>query len=210
MVRLGPAIDAIIKRHDYPEPVSRLLAEAATLAVLLGASLKLEGRFQLQTKTSGPVGMLLVDFDAPSNLRALARFDAAALAALPASAGAGALLGDGYLAFTVDPGGDLSRYQGVVALEGQDLQEAAHSYFERSEQIPTLVRLAVGQSVTPGGVEWRAGGLLAQFLPDSPERLRRADLDPGDAPPGTSPTIRPRTTNGSRPSRARRRPRTTS
>ena len=173
MVRLGPAIDAILKRHDYPEPVSRLLGEAATLAVLLGASLKLEGRFQLQTKTAGPVGMLLVDFDAPSNLRALARFDAAALAALPASAGAGALLGEGYLAFTVDPGGDLSRYQGVVALEGQDLQEAAHGYFERSEQIPTLVRLAVGQSVTPGGVEWRAGGLLAQFLPDSPERRRQ-------------------------------------
>ena len=154
--------------------------------MLLGASLKLEGRFQLQTKTAGPVGMLLVDFDAPSNLRALARFDAAALAALPASAGAGALLGDGYLAFTVDPGGDLSRYQGVVALEGQDLQEAAHAYFDRSEQIPTLVRLAVGQSVTPGGVEWRAGGLLTQFLPDSPERLRRADLDPGDAPPGAA------------------------
>ena len=103
VVRLGPAIDAIIKRHDYPEPVSRLLAEAATLAVLLGASLKLEGRFQLQTKTAGPVGMLLVDFDAPSNLRALARFDAAALAALPASAGAGALLGEGYLAFTSIP-----------------------------------------------------------------------------------------------------------
>ncbi len=127
VVRLGPAIDAILKRHDYPEPVSRLLAEAATLAVLLGSSLKLEGRFQLQTKTDGPVGMLLVDFDAPSSLRALARFDAASVAALPAGAGAGALLGEGYLAFTVDPGGDLSRYQGVVALEGQDLQAAAHS-----------------------------------------------------------------------------------
>lgn len=187
VVRLGPAIDAIIKRHDYPEPVSRLLAEAATLAVLLGSSLKLEGRFQLQTKSAGPVTMLLVDFDAPSNLRALARFDAAAVAALPAGVGAGALLGEGYLAFTVDPGGDLSRYQGVVALEGQGLQEAAHAYFERSEQIPTLARLAVGQSVSPNGVAWRAGGLLAQFLPDSPERRRRADLDPGDAPPGTTP-----------------------
>jgi len=184
LVRLGPAIDAILKRHDYPDPVGRLLAEAATLAVLLGASLKLEGRFQLQTKTAGPVGMLLVDFDAPSNLRALARFDAAALAALPPSPSGGALLGKGYLAFTVDPGGDLSRYQGVVALEGQDLQAAAHDYFERSEQIPTYVRLAVGQSVTPRGVEWRAGGLLAQFLPDSPERRRQADWHPGDAPPG--------------------------
>jgi len=186
VVRLGPAIDAILKRHDYPEPVSRLLAEAATLAVLLGSSLKLEGRFQLQTKTAGPVTMLLVDFDAPSNLRALARFDAAAVAALPAGAGGGALLGDGYLAFTVDPGGDLSRYQGVVALEGQSLQEAAHAYFERSEQIPTLARLAVGQSVSAGGAAWRAGGLLAQFLPDSPERRRQADWHPGDAPPGAT------------------------
>jgi len=57
--------------------------------------------------------------------------------------------------------------------------------------------------VTLGGVEWRAGGLLAQFLPDSPERLRRADLDPGDAPLERPSTIRPKTTNGSRPSRAR-------
>ena len=75
LVRLGPAVDHLLKRHDYPEPVSKLVAEAVTLAALLGSTLKLEGRFQLQTKTDGPVSMLLVDFDAPSNLRALARFD---------------------------------------------------------------------------------------------------------------------------------------
>jgi molecular chaperone Hsp33 len=154
--------------------------------VLLGSSLKLEGQFQLQTKTNGPLNMLLVDFDAPSNLRALARFDEEALAARTAAGETGNLLGEGYLAFTIDPGGDMSRYQGVVALEGQSLEQAAHAYFERSEQIPTLVRLAVGQSVTPAGVEWRAGGLLTQFLPDSPERRRQADFDPGDAPEGTA------------------------
>ena len=54
----------------------------------------------------------------------------------------------------------------------------------RSEQIPTLVRLAVGESLTPTGAQWRAGGLMAQFLPESPARRRQADLDPGDAPPG--------------------------
>src|ERR1700739_1955458 len=75
LVRLGPAIDQLLKRHDYPEPVSRLVAEAATLAALLGSTLKTSGRFQLQTKSDGPVTMLLVDFDAPSNLRALARFE---------------------------------------------------------------------------------------------------------------------------------------
>jgi len=187
LVRLGAAIDAILKRHAYPEPVGRVVGEAAALAVLLGSTLKLEGRFQLQTKTEGPLHMLVVDFDAPSNLRALARFDAAALARRIASGGEDDVLGEGTLAFTIDPGGDLSRYQGVIALEGQGLEHAAHAYFERSEQIPTLVRLAVGQSVTSRGVEWRAGGLLAQFLPDSPERRRHVDFDPGDAPEGAAP-----------------------
>jgi molecular chaperone Hsp33 len=182
LVRLGPAIDAILKRHAYPEPVGKVVGEAAALAVLLGSTLKLEGRFQLQTKTDGALSMLVVDFDAPSNLRALARFDEKALASR--SGGGGDILGSGHLAFTIDVGERASRHQGVIALEGQGLERAAHVYFERSEQIPTLVRLAVGQSVTPEGVEWRAGGLLVQFLPDSPERRRHVDFDPGDGPPG--------------------------
>jgi molecular chaperone Hsp33 len=40
--------------------------------------------------------------------------------------------------------------------------------------------------VTSAGAQWRVGGFLMQFLPDSPERRRRADLDPGDAPPGVA------------------------
>ncbi len=179
VARLGPALDAIIRRHDYPAPVARLVGEAVALAVLLGATLKMEGRFQLQTKTDGPVNMIVVDFDAPSNIRALARFDEKKLAEAK-----GDLMGAGHLAFTIDPGGDLSRYQGVIALEGQGFEAAAHSYFDRSEQIPTLVRLAAGQSLTPQGEQWRSGGLLAQFLPAASEARRKADLDPGDAPPG--------------------------
>ncbi len=184
VVRLGPAIDAILKRHAYPSPVARIVGEAAALTVLLGSALKIEGSFQLQTKTNGPLNMLIVDFDAPSNLRALARFDADKIAAASEQARSGDLLGDGHLAFTVDPGAGLSRYQGVIPLDGQGLEAAAHQYFQRSEQIPTLVRLAVGEVVTPDAVHWRAGGLMAQYLPDSPERRRQADLDPGDAPEG--------------------------
>ncbi|RBP02332.1 molecular chaperone Hsp33 [Roseiarcus fermentans] len=183
LVRLGPAIHAVLERHGYPEPVSKLLAEAATLAILLGSTLKEEGRFQLQTKSDGPVSMLLVDFDAPSNVRALARFDRARVAR---AASGDDLVGHGHLAFTIDPGGDLSRYQGVVALEGLGLEAAAHSYFERSEQIPTLVRLAVGETVTAAGRSWRAGGLIVQHLPSAGPG-RRADFHPGDAPEGTEP-----------------------
>jgi molecular chaperone Hsp33 len=179
VVRLGPAIDEMLKRHAYPEPVSRLVGEAVSLAALLGSTLKLDGRFQLQTKSDGPVNMLLVDFDAPSNLRALARFDRERV---EAAAQGDDLLGTGHMAFTIDPGGDMTRYQGVIALEGQSLEEAAHDYFERSEQIPTLVRLAVGETVTPGVRGWRAGGLIVQYLPSSSQR--RPDFHPGDAPEG--------------------------
>ena len=107
----------------------------------------------------------------------------------------GQLLGRGHLAMTIDQGPDMSRYQGLVPLEGHDLEHAAHEYFLRSEQIPTRVRLAVAEEFRGGenGARrrWRAGGILLQFLPKSPERARQPDLDPGDAPPGTEPYAPP-------------------
>ena len=89
----------------------------------------------------------------------------------------------------------MSRYQGLVALDGGDLEAAAHEYFQRSEQIPTRVRLAVAEEFRagPDGLRrrWRAGGILLQFLPKSPERMRQPDLDPGDAPEGMAPHVVP-------------------
>ena len=193
VVRLGPAIDTILSAHDYPAPVAKLVGEAIVLTVLLGSALKFEGRFILQTQSDGPVRMLVVDFTTPGKVRACANFDAERVAGAVASGTAdpGALLGRGHLAMTIDQGPDMSRYQGLVALEGKDLEHAAHEYFLRSEQIPTRVRLAVGEelSARAGGTRhrWRAGGVLLQFLPKSPERARQPDLDPGDAPKGTAP-----------------------
>ncbi len=193
LARLGPALDAILTRHAYPEPVALLLGEAAALTVLLGTALKFDGRFQLQARTDGVVDMVVVDFDAPDRLRAFARFDAARLADLESGDESGkqggkdcaaALLGRGHLAFTIEQGAEVARYQGVAPIEGGSLEEAAQVYFRQSEQIPTFIRLAAGQVVTPAGASWRAGGLLAQFLPHSPERRRMADLHPGDAPEG--------------------------
>ena len=157
------------------------------LTTLLGSSLKFEGRFILQTQTDGPVSFLIVDFQAPDRLRAYARFDATRL---EPGLDSGALLGRGHLAMTIDQGADTSRYQGLVALEGGTLEDAAHEYFLRSEQIPTRVRLAVGEEWRGGEGpkrRWRAGGILLQFLPKSPERMRQADLHPGDAPEGVVP-----------------------
>ncbi len=197
IVRLGPAVDTILTSHDYPAPVAKLLGEAIVLTVMLGSSLKFDGRFILQTQSDGPVRMLVVDFTSPGRVRACARFDAERVAAAIAAAAAepGKLLGHGHLAMTIDQGPEMSRYQGLVPLEGGDLERAAHEYFSRSEQIPTRVRLAVAEEFLAGenGARrhWRAGGILLQFLPNSAERARQADLDPGDAPPGTAPHVLP-------------------
>ena len=190
VVRLAPAVDEILARHDYPAPVAKLLGEAVVLTCLLGSSLKFEGRFILQTQTDGPVRMLIVDFVTPDRVRACARFDRARVDAAIAEGQTtvGTLLGHGHLAMTIDRGPDMNRYQGLVALEGGSLEDAAHEYFLRSEQIPTRVRLAVAEELRRGadgaGHRWRAGGLLLQFLPKAQERMRQADLDPGDAPEG--------------------------
>jgi molecular chaperone Hsp33 len=191
VVRLGPALDHILHAHNYPAPVSRLLGEAVTLTVLLGTSLKFEGRFILQTQTDGPVRMLVVDFTSPDAVRACARFDAAQVSAAVEAGhdSPGALLGHGHLAMTIDQGPDMSRYQGLVALNGGTLEDAAHEYFLRSEQIPTRVRLAVGEELRGGEGprhRWRGGGILLQFLPKATERMRGPDLDPGDAPEGAA------------------------
>jgi molecular chaperone Hsp33 len=189
IVRLGPAVDAILARHGYPDTVSALLAEAITLAVLLGSALKVEGRFILQTQGDGPVGLLVVDFGMPDSIRACATFDADRVAALEAAgeATSGALLGTGHLAMTIDAGTHTNRYQGVVPLDGGSLEEAAHIYFRQSEQIPTAVRLAAARAFRGGGADrafhWRAGGVIVQHLPDSGPR-RAPDLPPGDAPEG--------------------------
>ena len=190
VIRLGPLVDDILCRRDYPLPVAKLLGEAIVLTIMLGSMVKIEGRLILQTQSDGPVRMLVVDFNAPDKVRAYARFDAARVkqASTSGEPDAGALLGKGHLAMTIDQGPETNRYQGLVALDGGDLESAAHQYFAQSEQIPTRVRLAVAEEFRAGGVRrWRAGGMLLQFLPRAPERRRVADIHPGDAPPGTQP-----------------------
>jgi molecular chaperone Hsp33 len=191
VVRLGPALDDILSRHAYPAAISKLLGEAIVLTVLLGSALKFEGRFILQTKTDGPVRMLVADYRSPGRVRACAQFDPAAIGGTQATSAE--LLGRGHLAMTIDRGQAMNRYQGVVALAGGNLEDAAHEYFLRSEQIPTRVRLAVAEelSASAGGMRhrWRAGGMLLQFLPREAERMRGPDLDPGDAPEGWAPEV---------------------
>ncbi|QCI98855.1 Hsp33 family molecular chaperone [Agrobacterium larrymoorei] len=191
-VQVGPLLNAILQRHEYPPVVARLLAEALVLTALIGTSLKFSGKLTVQTKGDGPVDLLVADFSAPQNMRAYARFDEERLAEATAAGQTSPeqLLGTGILAFTIDQGMGMQPYQGIVPLDGSSLEEIAGVYFRQSEQLPTRVRLGVAEFFDRDAEGkprhgWRAGGLIAQFLPQAPERLRNRDLHGGDGDEGT-------------------------
>lgn len=170
LARLGEVTDKILKAHDYPEPVSHFLGEMIALAALVGTSLKFDGKLILQTKSDGPISLMVVDYSSPKSIRAYAGFDAGRVSEMsdqPLSADD--WLGEGVMALTIDQGSEMDRYQGIVALEGGSLGAAAEQYFFQSEQIPSLVRLHVAKHFDAtgdhdGNWHWRAGGLMVQYL----------------------------------------------
>ncbi len=185
IVRLGAVIDDILSRHDYPEPVSALVAESVALTALLGTALKFNGKFILQTKTQGPVQMLVADFVSPGGVRGCAKFSKPRIDELKKT-DQKHLLGEGILGMTVDQGADMERYQGIVQLGDSTLADAAHTYFHRSEQIPTRLRVAAGPLLARGEKQthWRAGAILVQHLPSeggsSPLPEMQGDVPEGD------------------------------
>lgn len=164
LVRLGPALNRIMAAHDYPPVAERLLAEALVLTVLLGSTLKDErSQLTLQAQTGGGAVELLVCDYRGSELRGYMKFDAERLAGIGPDPSLFALFGEGFLAITFDHALTGERYQGIVPLEGASIGEAAEHYFEQSEQIPSLIRLAARRDPEAGCV---AGGLLLQHLPE--------------------------------------------
>lgn len=166
LVRLGPAVDAILTRHAYPDPVAHMLGEALALAAALAGGLKYDGVFTLQTKGDGAITMMVADVTSSGDLRGYAQFAADRLERARELAGGGdlsvpRLMGAGHLAFTVDQGPHTERYQGIVELTGATLADCVHHYFQQSEQIGTAVKLACGHG--PEG--WRAAALVVQQMP---------------------------------------------
>ncbi|MFN4176009.1 Hsp33 family molecular chaperone [Phenylobacterium sp.] len=174
VARMGPAIDEILRGHDYPEPVANLLGEACALAALVGSNLKFDGRLIVEARGSGPVRYVVADYDTSGGLRGYCRYDADEVESASHGfqrPGARSLLGDGVFIMTVDLGSDMDRYQGITAIEGETLALCAEQYFAQSEQTPTRVRLAVGQTANgEGGEAWRAGGFLIQYIAEDEAR----------------------------------------
>lgn len=184
IVRLGAVIDDILSRHDYPEPVSALVAESVALTAMLGTALKFDGKFIVQTKTTGPVQMIVADFVSPGGVRGCAKFSQSRIDELK-KPDQKQLLGEGILGMTVDQGADMERYQGIVPLGSSTLADAAHTYFQQSEQIPTRLRVAAGPLLARGEKQthWRAGAILVQHLPAEGGSSPLPEMQ-GDAPAG--------------------------
>lgn len=177
VVRLGPLVDRVLTQHNYPEPVSRMLGEALALTAMIGSALKFKGRFTFQTQGKGPVNLLVADYETPDDehtfgrLRGYAQMDETRLGESIAAGRTSTadLLGEGYLALTIDQGAEMERYQGIVALDPAGLSASAHEYFASSEQIATRIHLAAGplfQRAPDGQAEttWRAGAIMIQHI----------------------------------------------
>ncbi|MBU3993588.1 MAG: Hsp33 family molecular chaperone HslO [Alphaproteobacteria bacterium] len=172
-VRLGPVLDTVLAAHDYPPAIRHLLAEALVLAALIGSLLKDEdSQLTIQAQTEGGIIDLLACDYRTGELRGYVRHDQDRLAALGANPSLFALFGKGYLAVTFDLAATGQRYQGIVPLEGDSLAEACERYFGQSEQVPTLLRVAI-RSDADGCI---AGGILVQHLPEGEEGGERLDV----------------------------------
>ncbi len=168
VARLDGVLDGILMQHDYPLNVEALVAEMALLTALIGQTIKLRWKLQLQVQSDGPVRMIATDYygpteeGEPARIRAYASYDADRLTdGAPFNQ-----VGEGYFAVMIDQGNDMTPYQGITPLTGTSLSDCAQSYFAQSEQIPTRFSLSFGRATEPGkGEHWRAGGVMLQHMP---------------------------------------------
>ena len=159
LVRLHELNNEILNQHVYPDPVAKVLAELLAVGAALSNLLKYKGVFTLQTKTSGPVNLVVIDVTHQGNIRGYAQYKPQEILQ---TGNFKDLIGKGYLAFTVDQGLKIERYQGIVALEHETISQALEHYFNQSEQLETKIFIA--SEKTESGT-WKSSLLLLQQMP---------------------------------------------
>lgn len=156
-VRLDDSWRQIRGHGDYPEAAAELLGEACTAAALFTGHTKVDGRLSIQLRSSGTLRTLFAECTAAGTLRGIARLEDGATP----SRDLRQLGNDALLAITIENPAVGSRepvrYQGMVALDADNLADAFEGYFVQSEQLPTRLLLAAG--------ERHAAGLMLQKLP---------------------------------------------
>jgi len=151
-VQLDASWKAILERYHYPESVGTQLGQAIAATLLLSATIKFDGSLILQSQSQGPLSTLVAQATHQRTVRGLARWKGDVPAGtLPE------VFGPGQIAITIT-NHNKERYQGIVALEGDNLSQALEGYFKNSEQLASRFWLAADNS--------RAAGLFLQELPN--------------------------------------------
>ena len=156
-VRLSDSWREILS-HGRPGPAAaRLLGEACAATALFTGHIKIDGRLSVQLRSQSTLRTLFAECTSAGTLRGIAQVEDGH----DAPADLSQLGDDALLAITIEnPGLDPrepQRYQSLVALQGNGLDEAFESYFRHSEQLPTRLLLATNGE--------HAAGLLLQKLP---------------------------------------------
>ncbi len=157
-VHVGTGIEPMFAWRHYPEGVRRLLSEALAATPLLAADLPAGARLNLQFQGRGALKLLVTQINSELELRGMAKFEGAASGDGQPPADFQQLMGGGTLACLLErkAGGD--NYQASVEIVGESLADSLQVYFQRSEQLSTLIRLAAGPE--------KLTGLMLQRLPE--------------------------------------------
>ena len=150
-VVLKHVLDDLLASHAYGAGVRVLLGQFAVSAVMIANNLKFDGKVVLQGRSDGPLSLIMVECSSSGEVRGLARGDLDA-PERPLSEH----LPQGILTLTVEP--DVGkRYQGIIAVQRDELADVLSDYFQQSEQLATKFWLSTRAD--------SAAGLMLQQLP---------------------------------------------
>ena len=178
--KLGKLPTEVIGKHKYPGPVSKLVSESLALGATLAGALKFDGVFTFQIQGDGPVSLVVVDVSTKDEgnsfeLRSYAQYRSDRIVSSDLNS-ARDLLGEGYMALTVDQGSNTERYQGLVELVGDSLDEFTQHYFKQSQQMDAAIMLCSELDQVSGG--WRASCIMLQRVAEENcEKLSSSNVD---------------------------------
>jgi len=180
IVRLGPAVNEILKKHNYPDHVSKLMGETLSFTAMIGSLMKYDGILTTQIKGGGPFRVLVSNFyksdhNMGGDIRGYASFDDV----MKEGDSLEDMFGEkGYLAITIEQGQFMEHYQGIVKLEGENLTSATIEYFRSSEQLPTKVMLACEKDQNG---YWQAAAIMIQhYARTAEDEQARDDVETED------------------------------
>jgi len=169
-VRLDQSWRTILERRAYPPAVRQILGDTLAATALLGATLKFTGRLIVQLQSTGPLHMVVAQYQHDGTLRGLARWHDE----IGPSPSLNELCPNGTLVATIEPernGKPLEPYQGIVALQGHSVSTALERYFDQSEQLPTRLKLASNETTAAGFLLQQMPGTAPD--PDGWERVQQ-------------------------------------